>query len=81
MIRNLFPILFSELLYSVLSIPLFSLRVKEFSLKLKDLRSIGSVGLCSILGVPFLVEIAVMMSMVLTTAYRGVYFIVLDDSF
>ena len=55
--------------------------MKLFSLKLKVLSSKGSVSLDSILGVPFVVEIAVMMSMVLTTAYRGVYFIVLDDSF
>ena len=55
--------------------------MKAFSLKLKVLSSIGSVSLGYILRVPFVVENAVMMSMMLTVACRGVHFIVLDGSF
>ena len=55
--------------------------MNPFTLKVKGRSSIGSVSLGSILGVPFLAEIAEMMSMVLTAAYYRIHFIVTDDSF
>ena len=55
--------------------------MNPFTLKVKGRSSIGSVSLSSILGVPFVVEIAMMMAIVLTDAYRGVHFIVIDDIF
>ena len=55
--------------------------MNPFTLKVKGRSSIGLVSLSSILGVPFVVEIAVMMSMVLTAAYHGVHFAVIGDSF
>ena len=50
-------------------------------MKVKGGSSIDSISLGSILGVPFVVEIVVMMTIVLTDAYRGVHFIVIDDIF
>ena len=55
--------------------------MKAFTLKVKGGRSIGSISLGSILGVPFVVEIVVMMTIVLTDAYRGVHITVIDDIF
>ena len=55
--------------------------MKAFTLKVKGGRSIGLISLGSILGVPFVVEIVVMVTIVLTDAYRGVHFIVIDDIF
>ena len=55
--------------------------MKAFTLKVKGGSSIGSISLGSFLGVPFIVEIAMMMAIVLTDAYRGVHFTVIVDIF